>query len=152
MINSYCKINHPHVISEVIDGEAIIVNLESGAYFSLRGTGGFIWNLIEQKAAIDAIHLQLVAQYDGNPKIIESDMAGLVDELEMEKLITILPLENALPMSSVSVLRPEKRLFFEKPVLAKYTDMAELLLLDPIHDVEEIGWPHPANPNQGHSA
>jgi hypothetical protein len=27
------------------------------------------------------------------------------------------------------------------PVLEKYTDMQELLLLDPIHDVEEAGWP-----------
>ena len=28
-----------------------------------------------------------------------------------------------------------------EPVLEKYTDMQELLLLDPIHDVEEAGWP-----------
>ena len=33
---------------------------------------------------------------------------------------------------------------FETPVLEKYTDMAELLLLDPIHDVDATGWPHPA--------
>jgi hypothetical protein len=28
------------------------------------------------------------------------------------------------------------------PVLERYTDMQELLFLDPIHDVDESGWPH----------
>jgi hypothetical protein len=29
-----------------------------------------------------------------------------------------------------------------EPVLDKYTDMQELLLLDPIHEVDDAGWPH----------
>jgi hypothetical protein len=33
------------------------------------------------------------------------------------------------------------RLSFTHPQLQKYTDMQELLLLDPIHEVEESGWP-----------
>jgi hypothetical protein len=31
---------------------------------------------------------------------------------------------------------------FEAPVLQKYTDMQDLLLLDPIHDTDETGWPN----------
>ena len=31
---------------------------------------------------------------------------------------------------------------YEPPQLMKYTDMQELILLDPIHDVDEKGWPH----------
>ena len=30
---------------------------------------------------------------------------------------------------------------FEEPKLEKYSDMEDLLLLDPIHDVEDEGWP-----------
>jgi hypothetical protein len=30
---------------------------------------------------------------------------------------------------------------FVAPVLDKYTDMQELLLLDPIHEVDASGWP-----------
>ena len=30
---------------------------------------------------------------------------------------------------------------FEAPILHKYTDMQDLLLLDPIHEVDEAGWP-----------
>jgi hypothetical protein len=30
---------------------------------------------------------------------------------------------------------------FVAPVLHKHTDMQDLLLLDPIHEVDETGWP-----------
>jgi hypothetical protein len=34
---------------------------------------------------------------------------------------------------------------FESPTLAKFTDMEDLLLLDPVHEVSpDQGWPHPA--------
>jgi len=32
---------------------------------------------------------------------------------------------------------------FQPPTLNKYTDMRDMLLLDPIHDVGESGWPVP---------
>ena len=35
----------------------------------------------------------------------------------------------------------QDNLNFEKPVLQKHTDMQELLLLDPIHEIDEKGWP-----------
>ena len=38
---------------------------------------------------------------------------------------------------------------FTNPVLEKFTDMAELLLLDPIHEVDDSGWPNkPPNPEK----
>ena len=43
------------------------------------------------------------------------------------------------------------RLPFAAPVLHKYTDMEDLLLLDPIHDVDESGWPN-TNPNNASDA
>jgi hypothetical protein len=37
---------------------------------------------------------------------------------------------------------PDYKLPFQKPLLQKYTDMEALLLVDPIHEVdEEEGWP-----------
>ncbi len=33
---------------------------------------------------------------------------------------------------------------YEEPKLGKHTDMQELLLLDPVHEVGETGWPNPA--------
>jgi hypothetical protein len=36
---------------------------------------------------------------------------------------------------------------FRVPVLNRYSDMADMLLLDPVHDVEESGWPVPKPPH-----
>jgi hypothetical protein len=35
------------------------------------------------------------------------------------------------------------------PKLEKYTDMEDLLLLDPIHDVQEVGWPQTSGEKAG---
>ena len=37
------RINNPKVIHETIDGETVIVNLDSGNYYSLDATGADIW-------------------------------------------------------------------------------------------------------------
>ena len=47
------------------------------------------------------------------------------------------PLRGPVPMASGG-LPP-----FEPPTLSKYKDMQDMLLLDPVHDVEEAGWPEP---------
>ena len=36
---------------------------------------------------------------------------------------------------------PTSVMDLKPPVLNKYTDMQDLLLIDPIHDVEAHGWP-----------
>ena len=38
-------------------------------------------------------------------------------------------------------VEPEERLWFEAPSLEKYTDMQDLVLLDPVHEVDQTGWP-----------
>jgi len=38
---------------------------------------------------------------------------------------------------------------FVLPVLERYTDMQELLLIDPIHDVDETGWPRRKEQSEG---
>ena len=40
------KVNRPTVTSETVDGETIIINLESGNYYSLDGAGSAMWELI----------------------------------------------------------------------------------------------------------
>jgi hypothetical protein len=34
----------------------------------------------------------------------------------------------------------------DPPVLESFTDLEELMLLDPVHDVDERGWPHATPP------
>ena len=131
----------------MIDNEAIIVNLDSGTYYSLRAVGADIWQMIEQGATVAEIINQLAQQYTKTEQtMIQTDVESFVTELQEEALI--LPLEDSF-VAGESALSPlhtsdGDQLLFQKPVLEKYTDMADLLLLDPIHEVDETGgWPHP---------
>lgn len=141
---SQFRINAPTVISETIDGEAIIINLDTGAYYSLRETGAAIWQLIEQGATGQAISAELIQRYDSSLPTIEAGLQSLLDELVQDQLIVPHDGERTLPQSAGSIPTDcHRKLPFTPPTLEKFTDMADLLLLDPIHDVSEQGWPAP---------
>ena len=56
------RINYPQVINETIDGEAIIINLVTGSYYSLDKTGAEVWELIERSLAVGAGSYTVKAQ------------------------------------------------------------------------------------------
>ena len=137
------RLNQPTVISEVVDGEAVIVNLDSGAYFSLRDTGCVIWNLLIQGMPLADVVKTVGNRYGEAGHVIDAAVQALVAELLRENLLVA---ANSAALPQDLALSPGAgngdRLPFHTPVLEKFTDMAELLLLDPIHDVQGTGWPH----------
>ena len=125
----YYRANQPSVVSETIDSEAVILDLSSGTYFSARSTGAAIWEALQAGADADAV---LAAAPDESARAaIEAFIAHL---LEQRLLVAADP--PAQPVAIPSIDAP-----FAPPMLEQYTDMEDLLLLDPIHDVEVVGWP-----------
>jgi hypothetical protein len=145
--NQSYRINHPAVIAEVIDDEAIVVNLDSGAYYSLRNSACAIWELLTHHHTLSEVVASARAMYTGAADEIRDGVARLLDELVTESLLVptdAAPADTA-PATSVLKARDEgDRPVFGQPVLEKFTDMADLLLLDPIHEVGEAGWPQRA--------
>lgn len=139
------RVNAPGVIGEVLDGEAIIVNLESGAYYSLDGAGAEVWRAVESGATLPELVELAVAAYAGPAAEIAAGIAALVEELAAENLLVADDAANGDRARRPAAPTADDRPPFVKPLLQKYTDMADLLLLDPIHEVDEgQGWPHPA--------
>jgi hypothetical protein len=142
------RINKPKVIHETFEDEVVILNLDSGNYFSLNSIGTQIFDLLECGTSIMETLKVISGSYKGNLDHIEKEISGFVDQLILEELIVPLTVGNdtagtAVPCGSkTSELSPGNEMcIFESPVLQKYTDMQELLLLDPIHDVDDMGWP-----------
>jgi len=138
-VNPTYRVNSPAVASEIIDGEAVIMHLGSGQYFSTQGVGGVIWAMIEDGRSRDDILAVLGARYDGDPTAIAAALDEFVLQLERHELIA--PGEPASRNGGPP--RPAGHEPFVAPVLNVYTDMQDLLLLDPIHDVGQAGWPIP---------
>lgn len=139
------RVNRPKVINETIDGEAVMIDFDSGNYYSLNRPGADILGLIESRATLGQIIEGVSYRYKGSPEDIEEAVSRLVAELQRETLIvpdTEGQLENNPgPEARVETITEADRLNFEAPVLERFTDMQDLLLLDPIHETDEAGWP-----------
>jgi hypothetical protein len=137
------RINTPRVVHQTIDGETIIIDFNNGAYFSADGVGAVIWEQVAQNASVNDIVHALTQCYAGDHANIEREVERFLIELQRESLIV--PLDGAPSAPRVAPAIADQNLTarpaFQAPSLLKYTDMQDLLLLDPIHEVDEQGWP-----------
>ncbi|MBU0607718.1 MAG: PqqD family peptide modification chaperone [Armatimonadetes bacterium] len=116
-------------MAKVMDGEAIIMNLTSGVYYSSDGVGGVIWEALQQGVSLGDTLTVLAARYDVDPAKAEADLHRFVGELESENLIR---LDGTTPSTS-SPPREERasKQSYREPELHIYSDMGDLLALDP---------------------
>jgi len=75
------------VVSEVIEGEAVLLNLSTGRYFSLNVTGTFIWQQIELHGDVKQINTALLAKYPADPTQAMRDITDLLNELVSRDLV-----------------------------------------------------------------
>ncbi len=137
------RVNTPPVIHELLDGEVIVVNLDTGTYYSIPGTGAEIWTLVDQGASLDETVAALLERHDATQAVVEPAVGTFVDELVREALIEAMGEGDGRTADIVSApANGDSRPPFQEPKLVRYTDMQELLLLDPIHEVDERGWPN----------
>ena len=130
-------VNAPDVMHETIDGEVIVIHLVSGNYYSLRETAAHIWALVENRALIGVEEIvdALAVRYASPRSEIENAVTRFVSELAEEGLSrewrprTVPARPRGRQPNGVS------KLPFEPPRVEKYTDMQDLVLLDPVHQV-----------------
>jgi hypothetical protein len=142
------RVNSPNVIYETIEGEVILIDLKTGTYYSLRDSGAAVWQAIEQGAGEDGIAAALGSRYDADEGEIRDAVRRLLGELEREGLVRADDGEAAPAATPSGSDNGAGQLPFAAPVLEKHTDMQDLILLDPVHEVGAEGWPHPAPPDE----
>jgi hypothetical protein len=137
------KINLPQIVREAFDDEVVLVNLDSGHYYSLEGIGAEIWRGIEEGLDTGLIAMSIARKYNGDQNEMDAAIEHLLVDLETEKIITLSNVngDNVTHDNSREAETSGEKPPFQTPVLNRFTDMRELLLLDPIHDVDETGWP-----------
>jgi hypothetical protein len=132
--------NTEEVAAKVIDGEAIMINLSNGMYYSMDGAGALIWGLVEQGHSLQEIASAIARQYEITPAQAEVDVERLAAELLEEKLVLVSGPAKA-PEASLDVTTAEQKSAYEPPKLNAYRDMGDLLALDPpMPGLEDIPW------------
>ena len=77
----------PDVLSRVLDGEAVLLDLESGTYFGLNDVGTRVWELIGAGMTLGEIRAALLAEFEVAPEVLERDLESLVTALNARKLV-----------------------------------------------------------------
>lgn len=141
------RANAPDVISESIDGETIILHLGNGFYFSAGGAGALAWQLLSDSVPVSRTTQLVGSAYETDGLDVAGAVEGFVEELRSEGLLV--PAESGAPASD-GTAPTGSRLAWEPPTLSKFTDMEDLLLLDPVHEVNpQQGWPYAAQTGGG---
>ena len=132
-------ISNKHLIAaESFDDEIVIVHLENGNYYSLSGSGTLIWNLLEIGTSTELLASWLTEATKADHETIASAVKSIVEALAAADLIV----RTGDVTSNARPELPTERLEFVVPTLSAYTDMQDMLALDPVHDVSERGWPN----------
>jgi Coenzyme PQQ synthesis protein D (PqqD) len=143
--------NSPDVVFENFGDETVIINLRTGHYYSLDPVGMALWDLISRSVPIGEVAERAAARYKGDAGVIAASVDEFTSRLAAEGLIRLAPPGR----DAAGIARPAELgepSPFTSPVVSRYEDMAEMLLLDPIHDVTDRGWPSLATEAPGQHA
>lgn len=136
-MDSVLAVRSPQVISEILDGEAVIIDLETGTYYSLDPVASSIWDAIAAGGSTaTGIVEGIAAAYGKSSSEAEATLAPFLSRLAAERLVVAVPGSPAAPAAF-----PRVSASLTEPTLSRFDDIQDLLLLDPIHEVEEAGWP-----------
>lgn len=71
-----------------IEGEMVLLDLESGTYFGLNAVGAEIWNHLREERSFDEIQRHLLSIYNVSPARCETEVAALLHQLREKGLVS----------------------------------------------------------------
>jgi len=81
------------VVSRTVGDDMILLDLESGTYYTLNSVGAVIWNELERGAArdggLDAVAAAVVAEFEVEDETARADVSALLDDLESHGLVVV---------------------------------------------------------------
>lgn len=130
-------IDPKRVVFDLVEDEGLLIHVETGNYFSLRGCAPEIWRNVERGLALRDIIAAMAARFGKPADELLAVVAPFIARLLAEDLLAT---SEARGAAGVPVELTAHG--FAPPILEKYSDMTDLLMLDPIHEVDPVrGWP-----------
>lgn len=136
------QIDTTRVVHDVNDGEVLAIRSDTGTYYSMDGSATLAWQAIDAGADEVAIIDELTARYVIDRPAAALAVAAFLDHLLHERLV--IPGGAQVATAGVAEVHGQP-LPWQAPVVQVYTDMQDLLLFDPIHEVGPEGWPNVAD-------
>ncbi|MBK1663199.1 PqqD family protein [Rhodospirillum rubrum] len=81
----------PGLMAREIDDEMVMMDIESGQYFTLDGVGTEVWRLLGQPIQVSTLGDRLMELYEGDRAAIDADLLRFLESLLEKRLIEIRP-------------------------------------------------------------
>lgn len=130
-------VRSPDVVHETIDGETVIVDMAFGTYYRLEGAAAVAWPSLARGASAADLGALLAGHFDAAETDIAKAVAEFLAALEEYKLIA--PAASPASAAPKSPAAPKRA--FPGMAVHRFTDFQELFFIDPVHEVDETGWP-----------
>lgn len=87
------------VVSRDLDGETVILNLDTGLYFGLDPVGTTIWNRLREASSLREVLNDVLAEYDVAPEVAAADLLRLAGEFVSKGLVQLAPARDRGPQT-----------------------------------------------------
>lgn len=77
------------VLTQEVDGETVLLDLQSESYFGLDAVGTRIWQLLQEQCELQKVFDTMLEEYDVDAQQLENDLNELLEKLLDAKLITV---------------------------------------------------------------
>jgi len=82
-----------HVLVRHLDGETVLLNLDTEKYFGLDSTGTRMWQLSTTLPTIEDAYHRLVEEFDADPPLLRTHLSQLLTQLVENGLLQVSPLD-----------------------------------------------------------
>jgi len=79
----------PSVFAQEVDGEMVLLDMESENYFGLDEVGTAIWQGMQEKESLKEVFSLLLEQYDVSEEVLKHDLIHFVENLVESGLLEV---------------------------------------------------------------
>ena len=77
------------VFAQEVDGEMVLLDMESENYFGLDEVGTAIWQAMQEHGNLQEVFNTLLEQYDVEAEVLEKDLSDFVGKLLESGLVEV---------------------------------------------------------------
>jgi hypothetical protein len=126
---------------DTVDGETVAIDTVSGSLMLLTGIGPWLWECLAAGSSVDAVLADVEARFGASAS---GSVRSFFEQLAEHDMLTDKPSGlSGDAAAGPAAPEPTPPAHFTPPALETFNEIADIIAMDPIHDVDPSrGWPH----------
>ena len=142
-MEKYFVVDSLSTASEEFDGETIVIQFKVGTYSVFSGSGPQIFSMLADPCSAEEIVSAITEASGADPASVSKEVAAFIQSLADAQIIVATDQKHkAVPLEFSGD--------FTNPEMETFEDLADMMLVDPVHEVDiDKGWPKQVTPPKG---